>query len=298
MPTTATLIAQRAARYSVFCATALVWGAAHAACLDDAAVQQWVASYEARQPAANPAPDLSDADSACTRAKFHQALEARGKQVIGYKAGLTNPAVQQRFRTDKPVWGKLYAGMLLDSDSTVPANFGARPLYEADMLVRVKDARINSATTPWEVMRSIDAIAPFIELPDLMVQAPPQLNGPGVGAINVGARLGVMGQILAVPAYRGERATLLEQLQTMTVVVSDGSGAALARGKGADILGHPLQAVVWLAQALHQEGLQLRAGDWVSLGSFSPLMPPKPGQRVQVRYDGVPGLQAVAVRFE
>lgn len=298
VPTTTTLIAQRAVRYGVFCATALSLGITHAACLDDAAVQQWVASYEARQPAANPAPDLSDADSACTRAKFTQALEAKGRQVIGYKAGLTNPAVQKRFRTDKPVWGKLYAGMLLQSGSTVPAGFGARPLFEADMLVRVKDARIQQATTPWEVLQSIDAIAPFIELPDLMVQAPPQLNGAGVGAINVGARLGVMGQILPVPAYRAERYALLEQLKSMDVVVTEAAGAVLARGKGADILGHPLQAVVWLAQALQQEGGQLRAGDWVSLGSFSPLMPPKSGQSVQVRYEGVPGLQSVSVRFE
>lgn len=298
MPTTATLMAQRAARFGVFCVTALSLGAAHAACLDDAAVQQWVANYEARQPAANPAPDLSDADSACTRAKFTQALEAKGRQVIGYKAGLTNPAVQQRFRTNQPVWGKLYAGMLLESGSSVPANFGARPLFEADMLVRVKDARIQQASTPWEVLQSIDAIAPFIELPDLMVQAPPQLNGAGVGAINVGARLGVVGQPLPVPAYRAERAALLEQLQTMNVLVTDGTDTVLARGKGEDILGHPLQAVVWLAQALQKEGVQLRAGDWISLGSFSPLMPPKPGQSVQVRYEGVQGLQPVAVRFE
>ena len=300
MPTITTLIAPPVMRRCVVCVTALWLAAApaQAACLDDASIQQWLASYQAKQPAPNPAPDLSEADSACTRAKFTQALEATGRKVIGYKAGLTNPAVQQRFRTDKPVWGKLYDGMLLADGSTVPANFGARPLFEADMLVRVKDAGINQATTPMQVLQSIDAIAPFIELPDLMVQAPPQLNGAGVAAINVGARLGVVGALLPVPAYRAERHALLEQLQTMDVVVSDSAGAALARGKGADILGHPLQAVVWLAQALQAQGLQLQAGDWVSLGSFSPLMPPKAGQQIQVRYEGVPGLAAVSVRFE
>ena len=35
---------------------------------------------------------------------------------------------------------------------------------------------------------------------DLVVQAPPKLNGAGVAAINVGARLGVRGTPLAVPA--------------------------------------------------------------------------------------------------
>ena len=303
MPTAATLSCPHKTLLAVVCATAALYGGtSHAACLDDAAVAQWVQSYAARQPAANPPADLGDADSACTRAKFHRALEASGRKVVGYKAGLTNPAVQQRFRTDKPVWGKLYDGMLLTDGRPVPAAFGARPLFEADMLVRVKDAGVNQATTPWEVMQHIDAIAPFIELPDLMVQAPPQLNGPGVGAINVGARLGVVGSVLAIPRLRGERAVLLNQLQTMDVVVSSGAaqggGTVLARGKGSDILGHPLQAVVWLARALAAEQLALQPGDWVSLGSFSPLMPPQPGQQVQVRYDGVPGLQPVSVRFE
>ena len=56
---------------------------------------------------------------------------------VGYKAGLTNPAVQKRFNADAPVWGVLYANMLLANGATVDAGFGARPLFEADLLVRV-----------------------------------------------------------------------------------------------------------------------------------------------------------------
>jgi hypothetical protein len=133
--------------------------------------------YLSRQaPAANPE-GLSDADGACTRAKVNALLALRLGKVIGYKAGLTNPAVQKRFNTDKPVWGKLYEGMVLEDGATVEAAFGARPLYEADMLVRVKSAAINQAKTPMEVLQAIDQIIPFIELPDLVVQAPPKLNG-------------------------------------------------------------------------------------------------------------------------
>ena len=300
MPTAHTRPKSLQRAFSVVCATAagvMAFMPVRAACLNDAQIAQWVQSYNARQPAGNPPSDMSDADSACTRAKFTQALESAGRKVVGYKAGLTNSAVQQRFRTDKPVWGKLYDGMLMTDRKPVAASFGARPLFEADMLVRVKDAGINQAKSPWEVMQHIDAIAPFIELPDLLVQAPPQLNGAGVGAINVGSRLGVVGQVMAVPPTRGERALLLNQLQVMDVVVSDGS-TVVARGKGADILGHPLQAVVWLAGALSAEKLALEPGQWVSLGSFSPLMPPKAGQRIQVRYDGVPGLEPVGVQFE
>jgi len=276
----------------VACATGV-----QAECLSDAQADDLAAHYLARTPAANPE-GLSDADGACTRAKFNARIAPRLGKVVGYKAGLTNPAVQKRFGTDKPVWGTLYEGMVQPSGATIDAAFGARPLFEADMLVRVKSAAVNQARTPMEVLEAIDQVIPFIELPDLLVQAPPKLNGAGVSAINVGARLGVAGQPLAVPALRAERYALLDALRGMQVTLADAQGAVLGRGKGSDILEHPLNAVVWLAQALRQEGIALQPGDLVSLGSFSPLLPPKPGLTVTATYEGLPGAQPVRVTFK
>ena len=280
----------------VLCAFALL-PAARAACLTDAQAVELVDSFFARTPAATPE-GLSEEDGACSRAKVNNLMALRHGAMIGYKAGLTNPAVQKRFGTDHPTWGVLYEGMVLAGGATVDAAFGARPLFEADLLVRVKSTAINHARTPAEVLDAIDQVIPFIELPDLVVQAPPRLNGPGIGAINVGARLGVAGQPIAVPATRGERYALMDALRDMTVRLNDGSGAELARGKGSDILGHPLNAVVWLAAALQKEDRTLQVGQLISLGSFSPLLPPKPGTTVSASYDGLPGAQAVSVSFK
>lgn len=281
-----------AAALAVTCVTG-----AQAQCLTDAQAADMVANYLAKTPAANPE-NLSDVDGACTRGKVNALLAQRLGKVIGYKAGLTNPAVQKRFNTDKPVWGKLYAGMVLENGAAVDAAFGARPLYEADMLVRVKSAAINHAKTPMEVLEAVDQIIPFVELPDLLVQAPPKLNGAGVSAINVGARLGVAGAPIAVPAYRGERFAMLKSLADMNVSLTDSTGARLGGGKGSDILEHPLNAVVWLAGALAQEGLAMQPGDLISLGSFSPLLPPKSGLSVTATYDGLPGATPVRVTFK
>lgn len=274
----------------------LAFGSAQAACLSDADVAALADAIAAKTPAVTPE-GLSDADATCTRAKLNQRHAARYGAVIGYKAGLTNPAVQKRFNTDKPVWGVLYQGMVLDSGATVDPAFGARPLFEADMLVRVKSEAVNRAKTPAEVLAAVDQVIPFIELPDLAVQAPPKLNGAGVAAINVGARLGVKGAPVAVPADAAAQAALLDALRDMTVRLSDQAGDELARGKGSDILEHPLNAVVWLAGALAQEGIAMKPGDLISLGSFSPLLPPKPGLVVTATYDGVPGAQPVVVQF-
>ena len=266
-------------------------------CLADGAVDRLMADYNGRRPATDLPAELTMADAVCTRGKLQQRLAAQAGPLVGYKAGLTNPAVQKRFNTDQPVWGALYANMLLHSGATLDASFGSRPLYEADLLVRVKDAAINSATTPAEVLASVDQIIPFIELPDLLVQTPPKLNGAGISAINVGARLGVRGAPLAVPADAAGRARLADQLRDMNVRLVDAQGAALGGGKGSDVLGHPLNAVVWLAQALKAQGLAMRPGQVISLGSFSALLPPKPGLTATVHYDGVAGLQPVTVNF-
>lgn len=276
---------------------ALGCAAAHGACLDAAQVAELAQSFAAKTPAATPE-GLTEADAVCTRAKLHALLEQRVGKVIGYKAGLTNPAVQKRFNYDKPVWGRLYEGMVLADGATVDAAFGARPLYEADLLVRVSSDTVNQAKTPAQVLDAIDQVIPFIELPDLLVQAPPKLNGPAIGAINVGARHGIAGAPIAVPAAGGERAAMLDALRDMTVVLTDGAGAELGRGRGGDILGHPLNAVVWLAGALAAEGLAMKPGQLISLGSFSALLPPKAGLKVTATYGGLPGAAPVSVMFK
>ncbi len=280
------------ARLAAAAALVLPLAAAHAACMTDEQVAALHAAYQARTPAANP-DGLATADGECSRAKFQALLARQVGAPVGYKAGLTNPAVQKRFNADAPVWGTLYAPMLLPADSKVDPAFGARALYEADLLVRVSSAAINQATTPLQVLAAIDQVIPFIELPDLVVQAPPKLNGAAIAAINVGARLGVVGAPIPVEAT----AAFSDRLRDMEVLVM-ADGAEVDRGKGSDVLDHPLNAVVWLAKDLARQGLALKPGDLVSLGSFSKLMPPKPGLAVQVIYQGLPGTPLVAVQFK
>ncbi len=279
-------------RYLAAAALTLCAGAAAAACLGNSEVQALMDNYLARQPAANPE-GLSAADGECSRAKLLLLLDARFGAPVGYKAGLTNPAVQKRFNHDAPVWGALYAPMLLKSGAAVDAAFGARPLFEADLLVRVTSAAVNQAKTVNDVLAAIDQVIPFIELPDLVVQAPAKLNGPAIVAINVGARLGVLGTPIAV-----QRTTAFSDALRDMVTIVKADGTEVDRGKGSDVLEHPLNAVVWLAQDLARDGRAMKPGDLISLGSFSKLLPPKPGLAVEVQYQGLPGNPVVSVSFK
>jgi 2-keto-4-pentenoate hydratase len=276
---------------------AAIYTPLQAACLTDDQAVAMVDNFLDRKPAVTPEA-MSEADGVCSRTKFNNLIAMHMGKPVGYKAGLTNPAVQKRFNYDKPVRGTLYANMLLDDGASVDAAFGARALFEADLLVRIKNVEgIKNAKTPMDVLNAIDQVIPFIELPDLVVEAPPKLNGPAINAINVGARLGVMGKVIAVPLTRAERFAMHDGLRDMIVTVTDGSGE-IGRGKGSDILEHPLNAVIWLVQDLAKENLSLKEGDLVSLGSFSQLFPPKAGQKAVVNYQGLPGAAPVSVSFK
>lgn len=264
-----------------------------AGCPDAAQVSDMLNRYVAREPLPNPPQNLSIEAGLCGRARFEQALGSRYGRVVGYKAGLTNAAVQQRFNYPQPVRGTLFEAMLLPDGAHVPVRYGARPIYEADLVVEVGSAAVHNATTPAQVLASLHAVRPFIELPDLMLQDPTNIGGATINLINVGARLGVLGAPIPVASHPG----LADALVSMTVRVIDGTGAQLDAGAGSAILGHPLNAVIWLAADLRQSGITLKPGDLLSLGSFSRPLTPRAGQTVRVAYDGLPGNPSVSVHF-
>lgn len=267
---------------------------ASAACPTDLEAAALAARHVARQAIANPGPELTLEDAQCGRDKLNRFLAQAYGRPVGYKAGLTNPAVQKRFNHGSPVRGTLFEKMLLPDGAVVPAGFGARPVYEADLVVEVKDAAINRATTPAEVLRHVARLYPFIELPDLMLEDPTRPSGPALVLVNAGARLGVLGKPLAVNA--GD--PWVEALAAMTVRLFDQDGKELDSGPGSAILGHPLEAVIWLAGDLKKAGTPLKKGDLLSLGAFSKPLRPTPGGGARVVYEGLRGNPSVSVRFQ
>ena len=94
-------------------------------------------------PALAPSPTLDQAMK--IQAEFNKAITPVFGKVVGYKAGLTNPSVQKVFGVTAPVRGTLMEKMILKSGTTIEANFGARPLYEGDLILRVGSDAINGA---------------------------------------------------------------------------------------------------------------------------------------------------------
>lgn len=257
-----------------------------------AAAESWLA----KKPAQGFGATMSMSEAALVQIRFTSLIAKALGDVVGFKAGLTNPAVQKRFNYDKPIRGTLFAKMILPGPARVPAAFGSRPVYEADMVAVVGDAaRVMSARSPLEALQALKEIRPFIELPDLVFDPQVKPDGPSLLAVNVGARLGVLGDPFSLPAT----AESVEKLAAVKIEVIDQTGAVVGGGKGADVLNNPLNAVLWIAESLKGEGKALKNGDLLSLGSFSALLPPKAGDTITVRYIGLAPVPAeVTVTFE
>jgi 2-oxo-hept-3-ene-1,7-dioate hydratase len=83
-------------------------------------------------------------------------------------------------------------------------------------------------------------------------------------------------------------------LEDMTVRVTDAEGTEIGSAGGDAVLGHPVNSLLWLVG----EGVALKAGDLVSVGSIGALMPPaKAGGKATVTYEGLPGDPSVSVTF-
>jgi 2-keto-4-pentenoate hydratase len=253
-------------------------------------------AWLAKKPAQSFGAAMSMAEAAKVQGRYIALIAKNLGSVVGYKAGLTNPAVQKRFNYDKPVRGTLFAKMILSGPARVPAAYGARPVFEADMIAVVGDAKkLMAAKTPLQALQALKEIRSFIELPDLVFDPQVKLDGPHLLATNVAARLGVLGDPIPLPAT-SESVTKLAEVK---IEVIDQTGAVLGGGKGSDVLDNPLNAVLWIAESLRGDGKKLKKGDLLSLGSFSALMPPKAGTTITVRYTGLgPAPAEVKVTFE
>lgn len=265
---------------------------ARAACPSAEEVRAYVLQFVQRTPSTGLPSVQSMQDAWCAQEKVTQQLSAQLGPVVGYKAALTNPAMQERFGVKQPVHGRLLRHMLLPDGAELPASFGARPLWEADLLVVIRDAGLHRAKTLREAAESISHVVPFMELPDTMLAEGVAFTGPALVAINTGARYGVMGR--RIPMQTDD--AFIDSLASMTVVLSE-DGKELARGPGSAIMGHPLNSAIWLARELERNGVRLKPGDMLSLGSFLPLQPPRAGASSSVQYIGLPGDPGVSVRF-
>lgn len=203
-----------------------------------------------------------------------------GKKRIGWKVGLTAPAIQSQFRVNEPVFGCLLEEGKLQSGHSLASNL-INPGFETEICVRL-DRDLAPAATLAEVSQAIGAIFPALEIIETRGDFTRHLalaiaDNAQQKAFVVGSPVSPGGMDLAAVVVRVEK-----------------GGVEIASGRGDAVLGHPFNAVLWLSRKLAQFDEELRAGDFVMTGSFTRQFPLASGDRVEAVFDRV-GAVSVAV---
>ncbi|MBK3576170.1 fumarylacetoacetate hydrolase family protein [Streptomyces sp. MBT65] len=207
-----------------------------------------------------------------------------GRRIVGRKIGLTSPAVQRQLGVDQPGFGALFADMAVPDGGEVPPGRLLQPKVEAEVaLVLGRDLPERECTIV-DVLRAVDFALPALEIVDSRVRNW-EISLVDTVADNASCGLYVLGAT-PVPLTAVD-------LRAVTMTMSRG-GETVSEGTGADCLGSPLTAAVWLASALAERGDPLRAGDLVLTGALGPMTPAAPGDTFEAL---ISDLGSVRVRF-
>jgi 2-keto-4-pentenoate hydratase len=200
---------------------------------------------------------------------------AAGERQIGWKVGLTAPAIQQQFGFHEPVFG-----CILDSRPSGqvfrPGEL-IHPGFEPELCLRVREA-LRGEVDAAGVRRAIDAVYPALEIIETRGDFTAQI------ALAMADNAQQKTVVLGDPVALGDLA--LEQVAATVRI----NGDAAATGRGDAVLGNPLNSVIWLARKLGEFGRGIEAGEIIMSGSFTRQFPIAPGDRVEVEFAGVGGV--------
>ena len=226
--------------------------------------------------------DLENA-YAVQQVNVRRGLDA-GRRIVGRKIGLTSVAVQRQLGVDRPDFGALFADMAVPDGGEVPAGRLLQPKVEAEVALVLGGDLPHRECTVVDLLRAVDFALPALEIVDSRVRGW-DISLVDTVADNASCGLYVLGAT-PVPLTAVD-------LRAVTMTMTRG-GETVSEGTGADCLGSPLNAAVWLASALAERGDPLRAGDLVLTGALGPMTPAAPGDVFEAR---ISDLGSVRVGF-
>lgn len=207
---------------------------------------------------------------------------ADGRRIVGRKIGLTSRAVQTQLGVSEPDYGVLFADMNRDEGELIVLETLIAPKIEAEVAFVLGTDLTFEQPALHEIISSIDYMVPALEIADSRV-ADWKISIVDTIADNASAGLFVLG---ATPRLLGETDL------TLAGMVMEANGDPVSFGAGAACMGHPLNALRWLARRMVELGQPLRAGDVVLSGALGPMVNVKPGHTYEARINGVGTVRA------
>ncbi|GBE65519.1 2-keto-4-pentenoate hydratase [Mycobacterium sp. MFM001] len=229
-------------------------------------------------------PGLAVADAyAIQQVNLHRRLRD-GRALVGHKIGLTSESMQMLLGVDEPDFGYILDDMVLANGSAVPVARFCAPRVEAEVAFLFRAPLRGPGITVDEVRDATEAVAVALEVVDSRIDKW-RLTLPDTVADNASSGAVVLGEWVSFDDaidLSCARASLCA------------NGTEMDSGTGAAVMGDPVAAVAWLANALGSFGTEIMPGHFVISGSITSAPFVHAGDDVATT---ISGLGAVSLSF-
>ena len=214
------------------------------------------------------------------QAALSERLGATLGPVCGRKIGCTTPVMQRYLEIAHPCAGTLYEGRTHRAPASVAYADHWRPGVECEIAVRL-GRPLPASAAPFDraaVAEAVEACMAAIEIVDDRYEDFRALDTPTLIADDFFSA----GAVIGPPVADWRALDLAAAAGTMTI-----DSKSVGAGSGADVMGHPFEALTWLANHAAASGQALRAGDLVLTGSIVETKWVEPGETVAVAIEGL-----------
>ena len=226
------------------------------------------------------------AEAYAVREAFEEIEIARGRgAVVGYKIGLTTPIMQKLCGVDEPCYGAIFATEVHYARATLQTANYCRLGVETEIAVRLGEDLPRGGDRD-RVAAAVESCSAAIEVLEDLRHDYKRLTAAAMVAGNVWNA----GVVLGPPVTDWRHLDLATRTARLTI-----NGREIGQGKGADVMGNPLNALSWLGGKLAAAGTPLRRGMIVMTGSMVPIQFPQPGDRAVVEVEGLGAAELVAI---
>jgi 2-oxopent-4-enoate/cis-2-oxohex-4-enoate hydratase len=209
---------------------------------------------------------------------------AAGERVVGKKVGVTSQAVMDMLGVFQPDFGWLTSGMVFNEGEAIPAASLIQPKAEGEIAFVLKKTLKGPGVTAADVLAATEGVMACFEIVDSRIRDW-KIKIQDTVADNASCGVFVL----------GDRLVDVRDVDLATCgMVLEKNGDIVATGAGAAALGHPANAVAWLANTLGKHGIALEAGEVVLSGSLAIMVPVQAGDNLRV---SIGGIGSCSVRF-
>lgn len=236
------------------------------------------------EPLTNRHPDISIDDAYAIQQRMMKRRLDAGEKVVGKKIGVTSKAVMNMLGVFQPDFGWLTDGMVYNEGEAIEASTLIQPKAEGEIAFVLKKTLQGPGVTAADVMAATEGVMACFEIVDSRIQDW-KIKIQDTVADNASCGVFVL----------GDRLVDIRDVDLATCgMVLEKNGEIVATGAGAAALGHPANAVAWLANTLGAHGIALEAGEVVLSGSLAIMVPVKAGDNLRV---SIGGIGSCSVRF-